>query len=94
MRTLSLSPEEVSRRAKEIYDRDIRAKVGTPRNKGKLLVLDIESGDYEICKKRFEDDLKVDERLRARHPNGIFFGLRIGYRAADKIGRSWKDLEE
>ena len=94
METLLYTPEEIAKRGKEIYDQKIRAKVATARNKGKLLVLDVESGDYEISKEKFNDDLETDERLRSRHPNGVFFGLRIGYRTADKIGRSWKDLEE
>jgi hypothetical protein len=42
-----LTPEEIAARGEAIYDRDIRHKVeGT--HDGKFLVLDIETGEYEI----------------------------------------------
>jgi hypothetical protein len=66
--------EEIRRRAEEIYRRDIRTKL-TPQDKGKFLVVDIESGDYEMD----DDDLSAAEILKARQPNGVFFGLRVGY---------------
>ena len=69
--------EEIGRIGNEIYRRDIRHKV-MPQHKGKFLILDIESGDSEID----EDDLTAEERLRARRPDGIFFGIRIGYTSA------------
>src|SRR5437879_13085903 len=79
--------EEIARIAHEIYRRDIRPQV-MPQHKGKFLILDIETGDYEID----EDDLTAEERLRARRPDGVFFGIRIGYTSAytlaGKIGRA------
>jgi hypothetical protein len=73
--------EEIARIAEEIYRREIRPKV-MPQHKGKFLTLDIESGDYEID----EDDLTGEKKLRARHPDGNFFGFRIGYKAAYALG--------
>src|SRR6266498_1634978 len=69
--------QEIARNAEEIYRREIRDKV-LPKHKGKFLTLDIESGDYEID----EDDLSGEKKLRARHPDGVFFGFRIGYKQA------------
>ena len=69
--------EEIARIAEERYRREIRDKV-MPQHNGKFLTLDIESGDYEID----EDDLTGEKKLRARHPDGIFFGFRIGYKEA------------
>jgi hypothetical protein len=66
--------EEIRRRAEEIYRRDIRPKL-RPEDKGKFIVVDVESGDYEMD----EDDLSAAEILKARRPNGVFFGLRAGY---------------
>ena len=81
------SPEEMARLGNQIYRRDIRDKV-MPQHKGKFLVLDIESGDYEMD----EDDLSAEEILRARRPDGIFFGLRIGYTSAyTRAGRMMED---
>jgi hypothetical protein len=78
--------EEVARMADEIYRRDIRPKV-MPHHKGKFLILDIESGDYEID----EDDLSAEEMLRARRPEGVFFGIRIGYKTAYKLGGTMEE---
>ena len=68
------TPEEIARIAEGIYARDIRPKV-MPRDKGKFLVLDIDSAAYEID----ADDVQATERLLNRVPNGEYFGLRIGY---------------
>jgi hypothetical protein len=69
--------EQIGRIGEQVYQRDIRGKV-MPQEKGKFLILDIESGDYEVDK----DDLRAEERLRSRHPDGVFYGLRIGYKTA------------
>lgn len=81
MPRIQYSPEEVAQLGNQIYHRDIRDKV-MPQHKGKFLVLDIESGDYEMD----EDDLSAEEILRARRPDGVFFGLRIGYTSAYTLG--------
>jgi hypothetical protein len=73
--------EEIGRLAEEIYRRSIRDKV-MPQHKGKFLVVDIESGDYEVD----EDDLAGEDRLRARRPDGACFLLRVGYKAAYTLG--------
>ncbi len=80
--------EEIARIANEIYRRDIRDKV-MPQHKGKFLILDIESGDYEMD----EDDLSAEEILRARRPDGVLFGLRIGYQTAYTLAGSMKEEE-
>ena len=71
------TPEEIGRIGTEIYRRQLRSQV-MPQHKGTCLILDIESGDYEID----ADDTSAEERLRARRPAGVFFGLRIGYTSA------------
>lgn len=87
MATIQPSPEEVARIGNEIYHRDIRDKV-IPQHKGKFLILDIRSGDYEID----TDDLSAEEKLRSRRPDGTFFGLRIGYTSAYTLaGRMVED---
>ena len=81
------SPEEVAQLGNQIYQRDIRDKV-MPQHKDKFLVMDIASGDYEID----ADDLSAEEVLRARRPDGVFFGLRIGYTSAYTLaGRMAED---
>lgn len=75
--------EEVGRIGEEMYRRDIRPKV-YPQHKGKFLVLDILTGDFEID----EDDLTASERLRARRPDSVRYGLRIGYTSAYTLAGS------
>lgn len=80
--------EEIGRRAEDIYRRQIRPIV-MPQQKGRFLVLDIESGDYEID----DDDLSASEKLQARRPNGIFFGFRIGYKSAYTLAGALEEDE-
>ena len=81
---LKYPPAEISRRGKEIYERDLRAKV-EPGNEGKIIVVDVDTGDYAI-----EDDDSVNayQQLLKKRPDAALFGIRIGYPAAEKIG-SW-----
>jgi hypothetical protein len=81
MSTHRLSAEEIARRGEEIYHRDLLASVEA-MNKGKFLVIDIETGDYEID----DDDLTATRRLLARHPTAETYGVRIGYPTAYRIG--------
>jgi hypothetical protein len=42
------SPEEVARRGKELYAKIIRAQVETAENIGKIVSIDIETGEYAV----------------------------------------------
>jgi len=75
------TPKEVSSRGEAIYEQQIRDKVET-KNKGKFLVIDIETGKYEID----ADDLMATKRLLAKRPDAILYGLRIGFPTAYQIG--------
>ena len=74
------SPEEVESRGEAIYQQ-LREKVEA-EHKGKFLVVDIETGQYEID----QDDLKATQRALARRPEAILYGLRIGYPTAYRLG--------
>ena len=65
-------------RAWEIYYRR-RDEIETPENIGKIIIIDLDSGDYEIA----SDELGVAENraLKKRNPHALLFGLRIGYEA-------------
>jgi hypothetical protein len=75
------SREEVAERGEAIYEQEIRANV-EDESKGKYLVLDIESCEYEID----QDDLVATKRMMAKCPDAILYGLRIGYPAAYRLG--------
>lgn len=77
------SSEEIARRGKELYEKSIRAKVETEENIGKLVSIDIETGDYEIGE---DDSLEAPRRLHTKHPGAAVFTLRIGYNAAYALG--------
>ena len=75
------SPQEVESRGEEIYENRIRAQV-EGGNKGKFVVIDIETGQFEID----EDDLQATRRLLAKQPDAVLYGLRIGYPSAYTLG--------
>ena len=80
MARTTYTPDEIAARAREIYDREIRARV-EPAETGKYLVLDIESGAYEID----EDVIRAMKRAEEQHPDGGFHILRIGHRAMGRL---------
>ena len=73
--------KEIAERGWEIYLREIRPRV-IDEHRGEFLVVDVESGDYEVDK----DALEASDRVRARHPDGHRYLIRIGYRAAYGAG--------
>jgi hypothetical protein len=77
----TLPKEEIASIGRRIYGENIREKVEAQHH-GKFLVIDIESGDYEID----DRDVNASLRLLARRPNGILYGIRIGYPAAYRLG--------
>ena len=73
--------KEVASRGEAIYKREIRDRVD-PKHKGKFLVIDIETGEYEMN----VDDLVATKRLLAEHPSAVVYGLQIGFPTAYRIG--------
>jgi hypothetical protein len=76
------TPEEIARSGQEIYDRELRPRL-EPTQKGRFVVIDVVSHDYEID----DDDLAASDRLLARNPGAVLYGVRIGYVAAYRLGR-------
>ena len=77
MSTQHLSSEELWKRGDHWYDNHIRPIVETEDNIGKLINIDVETGDYEIGSDR--ESLDLSDRLRAKNPDAQIIGLRIGY---------------
>ena len=50
--------------------------------KGQFFVVDIETGNYEIA----DEDMVATERLLAKNPEAMTYGLRIGFGAAYRLG--------
>jgi hypothetical protein len=78
---MSVTRSEVGRLAHELYGR-LRKQVETPENIGKMITIDVDTGDFEIDEKGIESSF----RLQAKHPGARLFGIRIGYRTAEAIG--------
>jgi hypothetical protein len=79
-----LGDEEIVKRGKKIYQDDIRSRVETTENIGKLISINVETGDYEIG----DDLLVISRRLQAKQADAAIWAERIGYDAIYAIGGS------
>jgi hypothetical protein len=75
------SSHEIAERGRKLYDEQLCAQV-TPGNIGKFLVIDIETGDYEID----TEELAALRRAKAKHPDAPLYMVRIGSRTAYQLG--------
>ncbi len=82
MQAILLSREEVGKRAKQLYESIIREQVEITENIGKMVIIDIETGDYEVD----ETGIQAAHNLNAKHPYARLFGIRIGYNVAASLG--------
>jgi len=78
------SSVEITRRGQELYEQSIRNLVETQENLGRIVSIDIETGDYEIG----DDLIATGDRLFARHPGAALYGARIGCNAVYAVGGS------
>ena len=79
------SKEEFARRGDEIYDREISPHV-EPDDKGKFVVIDIETGAYEID----QDELAASDRLLARRLDAQMWTRRVGSWYARRFGPRYR----
>jgi len=87
MRRAIADPEAFARRAEAYYAEHLRAKL-EPDHKGKFLVLDPETGDYEMD----ENQAVAFRRAIAKHPNAFFHIMRVGYRTAARMGARFRRM--
>ena len=82
MAKLHMNGDEIAKRGEELYRWKIRSEVETPENIGKMVIIDVESGDYAV------DDIGLisARQLYAKHPTAELYGIRIGYKAAEALG--------
>jgi hypothetical protein len=67
--------EEIARRGEQIYAESLREIVETEENIGKIVVINTETGEYEID----EDPLRASRRALVKHPGAAIYAIRIGY---------------
>jgi hypothetical protein len=76
------SDREIAKRGRDLYDRSIRSQVETRDNIGKIISIDIKTGNYEI------DDnlLAASDLLQSQFPDPIIWAERIGFNAVYAVG--------
>ena len=77
-----LNTKEIARLGKELYEKNIRVQVETSENIGKIISINVETGDYEIG----DDLIEPSLRLRARQADAALWGERIGFDAVYAVG--------
>jgi hypothetical protein len=72
---------EIVQRGQALYDQQIRDQID-PGAKGKFLVLNIETGEYELD----VDELAALRRAKVKHPDAPLYILRVGDATAYRLG--------
>jgi hypothetical protein len=81
MRDGTYTTAEVVRLGREIYEREIRARVEVAHD-GEFVVVDVTTGVWEVDR----DDVAASERVLARNPDAVLYFARVGRRAAYRLG--------
>ena len=77
------NPETIAQRGRAVYEQKLRALL-EPTEIGRYLVLNIETGEYELG----NDALTPSETMRQRFPGTLFYAMRVGYPAMLQRGGS------
>ena len=75
------SSAEIAQRGEQLYEHCIRSQV-EDRHEGKIVVIDIETGEYEID----DTTLPAARRIQAKNPDAALYSKRIGYDAVYGFG--------
>jgi hypothetical protein len=86
LETIFWTTDEVVATGLKIYEQRIRPLVETPENVGKMLTLDVETGEYKIGTNSIESAIE----LKQNRPMARLFTVRIGY----DVGVSFAGLSE
>ena len=78
---MAVKKKDTAAIGREIYENRILPRM-KPEDKGKVVVIDINSGDYEIG----YDDAAAMFSLLKRRPDAFTWSERIGYPAVHRMG--------
>jgi hypothetical protein len=73
-------PTAFDRKAEAIYRKNLKPKLER-KHKGRIVAIDIDSGDYFLGR----TVLEATEKGRKKHPGRLFYAIRIGHRAVHSI---------
>lgn len=74
------SSDKIAQRGQTLYDQNIRTQVEAV-HKEKFLILDIETGNYEID----TNELAALRRAKAKNPDAALYILRVGSPTAYRV---------
>jgi hypothetical protein len=77
-----LSRDEIAKLGQELYNRHIRSQVEVADNVGKIVSIDVETGEFEVGDELVETSL----RSQSKHPNALLWAERIGFDAVYAVG--------
>lgn len=80
-KTRRYEPDEFARRGDEIYDRDVTPTL-KPEDNGKIVAIDIETGEWEID----ASEIAACDRLEGRLPDAQIWIARVGSRTVRRFG--------
>lgn len=81
MSQLTHSGEDIAQRGKAYYE-ELRPQIEAADNIGKIIAIEINTGDYTIG----DDLLETSLRLKAKYPDGEMWAERIGFNAVYAVG--------
>ena len=84
------SREEFARRGDEIYESVVLPRIKEEEDRGKFVVIDIETRDFEVDR----DELAAIDRLRARNPGAQLWLRRIGFLYAHRFGGHRREIRQ
>ncbi len=76
------SKEEFARRGDEIYESQVRQQIDEEIDRGRIVAIDIETGEFELA----DDTMIATRQLYDRLPDAQPWVIRIGYRAVRRFG--------
>ena len=71
------SKEEFAQRGDEIYQSQVRQQIDEEIDRGRIVAIDIETGEFELA----DDTMMATRKLYERLPDAQPWVIRIGYRA-------------
>lgn len=71
----------IADKGEKIYEETIKPYIDLKQERGKFIVIDVETGDYEIDKR----DPVATRRLLDRSPGAMTYAVRVGFPTAYRM---------